>query len=106
MLHRIILIVTLSLFAVSVAWANPTEEVKKTVDEVVRIVADKDLKNSPAKRRQALKKAIGAIFDYSEMAKRSLGKHWNQLAPEEREQFKGHWGWCCRPKEEKSEKSE
>ena len=87
MIKRFLLVLTASLFLVSVAWANPIEEVKKTVDEVVRIVADKDLKNNAAKRRQALKKAIGNKFDYSEMAKRSLGKHWNVRTAAEKKHF-------------------
>jgi phospholipid transport system substrate-binding protein len=57
------------------------------VDEVVRIVASKEMKNNEQKRRQALKKTISLVFDYSEMAKRSLGKHWNQRTPTERKRF-------------------
>jgi phospholipid transport system substrate-binding protein len=87
MLKRIILILTALVFMASIGWASPTEEVKKTVDEVVRIVADKELKKNEVKRRQALKKAISTIFDYSEMAKRSLGKHWNVRTPAEKKQF-------------------
>ena len=87
MLKRFLLILTALAFMVSAAWATPTEDVKKTVDEVVRIVADKDMRKSEVKRRQALKKAIGAIFDYSEMAKRSLGKHWKDRTPAEKKQF-------------------
>jgi phospholipid transport system substrate-binding protein len=71
----------------SFAYASPTEDVKKTVDEVVRIVADKEMKKNEVKRRQSLKKAISVIFDYSEMAKRSLGKHWKDRKTEEKKQF-------------------
>ena len=87
MLKRIVLVLTASIFMASVAWANPTEDVKKTVDEVVRIVADKEMKKNETKRRQALKKTISAIFDYTEMAKRSLGKHWNVRTAAEKKQF-------------------
>jgi phospholipid transport system substrate-binding protein len=69
------------------ACAGVTDDIKKTVDGVVRTVTDKNLKHHEQQRRQALKKDIGAIFDYSEMAKRSLGKHWNQRSPAERKQF-------------------
>lgn len=79
-------VVTAVLVATS-ACAAPLDEVKKTVDEVVRIVADKDLKKHEQKRRQALKRTISQIFDYGEMAKRSLGKHWNQRTAAERKQF-------------------
>jgi phospholipid transport system substrate-binding protein len=87
MLKRITLLLTAALFLASAAFASPIEDVKKTVDEVVHIVADKEMKKNEAKRRQALKKAIGAIFDYSEMAKRSLGKHWNVRTVAEKKQF-------------------
>ncbi len=87
MLKRILLVLTAAIFLTSVASASPTEDVKKTVDEVVRIVADKELKKNDEKRRQILKKAISNIFDYSEMAKRSLGKHWNVRTAAEKKQF-------------------
>lgn len=75
------------IFTASAAFAGPTEEVKKVVDEVVRIVSDKELKKHDQKRRQALKKTISLVFDYSEMAKRSLGSHWNRRTPAEKKQF-------------------
>ncbi|HXE98672.1 MAG TPA: ABC transporter substrate-binding protein [Dongiaceae bacterium] len=87
MLKRILLVLTTLIFMATAAWASPTEDVKKTVDEVVRIVSDKEMKKNVTKRRQALKKTISSIFDYSEMAKRSLGKHWNDRKPEEKKQF-------------------
>jgi phospholipid transport system substrate-binding protein len=87
MLNRIMLITISLLISVVSALATPLDDVKKTVDEVVRIVADKDMKKHDQKRRLALKKAIGTIFDYNEMAKRSMGKHWSQLTQEEKKQF-------------------
>jgi len=87
MLKRIALLIIAGIFLASQAIAAPTDDVKKTVDEVVRIVAEKEMKKNEQKRRQALKKTISQIFDYGEMAKRSLGKHWNQRTPAERKQF-------------------
>ena len=87
MWKRIMLLVIVSLISVSQASATPLDDVKKTVDEVVHIVADKEMKKHEQKRRVALKKTISTIFDYNEMAKRSLGKHWNQLTPEDKKQF-------------------
>jgi phospholipid transport system substrate-binding protein len=87
MLKRFLLVLTVTIFMASAAWANPIEDVKKTVDEVVRIVSDKEMKKNETKRRQALKKSISTIFDYSEMAKRSLGKHWNSRTAAEKKQF-------------------
>jgi phospholipid transport system substrate-binding protein len=87
MLKRFLLVLTASVFLASAAYAGPTEDIKRTVDDVVRIVGDKELKKNDVKRRQMLKKAISVIFDYSEMAKRSLGKHWNLRNAAEKKQF-------------------
>jgi len=87
MLRRVFLLFSAMLFLASQAFAAPTDEVKKTVDEVVRIVADKEMKKNDQKRRQSLKKAISQIFDYTEMAQRSLGKHWKDRTPAEKKQF-------------------
>ena len=87
MLKRITLFAIIGIFVAAQAMASITNEVKKSVDEVVRIVSNKEMKKNEHKRRQALKQAISGIFDYSEMAKRTLGKHWNQRTPAEKKQF-------------------
>jgi phospholipid transport system substrate-binding protein len=87
MLKRCAVIIVAGMFLAANAFAGATDEIKKTADEVVRIVSDKELKKHDQKRRQALKKSISTIFDYSEMAKRSLGKHWNQRSAAEKKQF-------------------
>lgn len=66
-----------------------TESVKNTIDEVLRILKDKDLKQ-PARadeRRQLLEKAVSERFDYEEMSRRALGAPWNQMKDEERKEF-------------------
>jgi phospholipid transport system substrate-binding protein len=72
-----------------IARASVTDEVKRTVDDVVRIVSDKELKKpqNEQKRRRELKTAIGRIFDYAEMAQRSLARHWKERSPAERKEF-------------------
>jgi phospholipid transport system substrate-binding protein len=87
MLKRILLLLTVTIFTSSIAFATPTDDLKRTVDEVVRIVADKQMKKNEVKRRQELKRAISTIFDYSEMAKRSMGKHWNARTAAEKKHF-------------------
>jgi len=87
MLQRYLILIMAGLFLAGNAFAGATDDVKKTVDEVVRVVSDKNLKKHDQERRKALKKSISVIFDYSEMAKRSLGKHWSQRSQAERKQF-------------------
>lgn len=84
--YAALIVLAIALMASS-AFATATADVQKVVDEVVRIVSDKEMKKSDVKRRMALKRSISTIFDYGEMAKRSLGKHWNQRTPAEKKQF-------------------
>ncbi|HKT33601.1 MAG TPA: ABC transporter substrate-binding protein [Nitrospira sp.] len=66
-----------------------TEAMRATIDEVLRILADRDLKQ-PSKandRRQLLEKAVGERFDYQEMSRRSLGAFWANLSEKDKEEF-------------------
>lgn len=68
---------------------EPTDQVKQTVDNVLDILRDKELKK-PAKtkeRRTAIRKLINERFDFEEMAKRSLALHWRKRTAEERKEF-------------------
>lgn len=87
MFKRIAVFILAATFLATSALASPTTEVKSTVDEVVRIVTSKEMKRNDQKRRKALKKTISNVFDYNEMAKRSLGKHWHQRSAAEQKQF-------------------
>ena len=84
-----VILVVLATVAPSWGAASPVVEVRKTVDEVVRIVADTDLKKpqNELKRRKALKSAIGQIFDHAEMARRSMGQNWKELSPSQQKEF-------------------
>lgn len=68
---------------------EPTEAIRGTIDEVLRILADKQLKQ-PSKaneRRQLLETVVGERFDYQEMSRRSLGAPWNNLSDKEKDEF-------------------
>lgn len=74
--------------AVSMA-ATPTETVKTTVDKVIQVLNDQSLKG-PAKekeRRARIRAAVLNVFDFKEMAKRSLGQHWKDRSESERTKF-------------------
>ena len=52
-----------------------TEAMRSTIDETLKIVKDKDLKQ-PGKaeeRRRRLEQVVGDRFDYQEMSRRALG---------------------------------
>lgn len=89
MLKKITLLTVACLITATTVFATVTDTIKKTVDEVIHIVGDKELKkkNNEQRRRAAIKKSIATIFDSQEMAKRALGKHWKQRTPVEQKQF-------------------
>jgi phospholipid transport system substrate-binding protein len=67
----------------------PTEAVKRTIDEVLRILDDRGMQR-PARlmeRRKLLEKVIAARFDYREMAKRTLPTRWKTLTEDEQKEF-------------------
>ena len=79
----------LAFSSVSFAQAGATAQVKGTIEKVLEILRDPALK-APEKeeaRRKKLKEAIAPRFDFSGMAKRSLGPHWRNRTPQEREEF-------------------
>ena len=66
-----------------------TDLMKGTIDEVLKILNDKELKE-PGRlddRRQRLEKVVAARFDYPEMSRRSLGAQWNQLSDKDKQEF-------------------
>ena len=67
----------------------PLEQLRLQVDRVLKLLEDPELKKeSKAKdRRVAVRKIANEIFDFSETAKRSLGRHWLARTPAERDEF-------------------
>ena len=66
-----------------------TEAMKGTIDETLKIIKDKDLKQPgrAEERRRRLEQIIGDRFDYQEMSRRALGASWNELADKDKEEF-------------------
>lgn len=62
-------------------------QIKSTVDRVVEILKDPRLQRDAkaGERRQRLRQAIAPRFDFEEMAKRSLGQHWQRYASRKKE---------------------
>jgi phospholipid transport system substrate-binding protein len=76
-------------FAGSAFAGAPTERVKNAADKVIDILKDPKLKG-PAheeQRRAKIMATAETVFDYREMAKRSLAIFWRQRTPKEQDQF-------------------
>jgi phospholipid transport system substrate-binding protein len=72
-------------------WAAPppTEALRTQIDRVIKTIEDPELKKDSKlkERRVAVRKIAEDIFDYTETAKRSLGRHWQARTPAERKEF-------------------
>ena len=83
------LLILFTLGAVPQAWAGPpTDQLRAGVDRVIAILRNPGLKGEKQviQRRAAISKVAAEIFDFGEMAKRSLGPHWDRrTAPEQKE---------------------
>ncbi len=69
----------------------PTDQLKASVDQIVKVLEDPGLKaDAKAKdRRAAIRKEAEVVFDFNETAKRALGRHWQALSEKDREEFTG-----------------
>lgn len=68
---------------------EPTEQVKQTVDAVIQILNNGELRKTERldERRSKIREAVKKSFDFEEMAKRSLALHWRDRTPGERKEF-------------------
>jgi phospholipid transport system substrate-binding protein len=70
---------------------TPTESVKSTIADVIRILDDAEMKQPAraAERRQHIEQVVRDRVSYEEMAKRALGVPWMELTDSERQEFVG-----------------
>jgi phospholipid transport system substrate-binding protein len=84
------LVLALSLLSVPAAWAGPpTDQLRDGIERIFKILGDPDLRGDEkaSQRKTAVTKIAGEIFDFSEMSKRTLGRHWDERTPAERQDF-------------------
>ncbi|PIQ97907.1 MAG: toluene tolerance protein [Nitrospinae bacterium CG11_big_fil_rev_8_21_14_0_20_56_8] len=77
-----------TLGAVStVAASEITDDLKGTIDNVLKIVTDESLKERKVERRARIRETIDKRFNYEQMVMRSLAKNWDERTPEEKAKF-------------------
>jgi phospholipid transport system substrate-binding protein len=88
MVSTVILLLSLSPVHGARAGA-PTDQLRDGVDRVFKILRDPQMAGdaNATQRRKAVLTTASTIFDFNEMAKRSLGQHWTQRTPAERTEF-------------------
>ena len=69
--------------------SEPGDQVRQTVDNLLATLKDPQLagENNKNERREKLKQLIYQRFDFTEMAKRSLGSEWRRRSPAEQKEF-------------------
>lgn len=80
----------LLVWAPTESLAGPaTDQVKGTVDQVIKILTDPTLKGEKKvqERRAKIRQVVLQRFGFTEMSKRALGRYWNERNPEERTEF-------------------
>ena len=64
-----------------------TKGLKQTIDKVIEIVSDPEMKKNPKLKREKLRETIGVRFNYTQMVMRSLAKNYKDRTDKEREEF-------------------
>ena len=85
----IVLFLLIFALAAPAQAGEPTEQMKLTIDKMISILGNPALKD-PAKveeRRKLLRDTASERFDWREMARRSLARHWKQRTDEEKREF-------------------
>jgi phospholipid transport system substrate-binding protein len=75
--------------ASSFAAVKPIDEIRVAVTKAIQILKEPGRKSQHESKEIVgqLRKTVEPIFDFREMAKRSLGPHWRDLTSEERQAF-------------------
>jgi phospholipid transport system substrate-binding protein len=79
----------LGLTASVAAALTPTETVKSRVDEALQSLSQTATPTAEAseRRRADIRRAADTLFDFPDMSRRALGRHWTDRTPAEREEF-------------------
>ncbi|HJV58292.1 MAG TPA: ABC transporter substrate-binding protein [Methylomirabilota bacterium] len=79
------------MLAGTAAAGVPTDQLRGAVDRVLKTMEDPGLKGEGkvVDRRVAVRKIANEIFDFGEIAKRSMARHWQPLSEAQRSEFVG-----------------
>jgi phospholipid transport system substrate-binding protein len=67
------------------AATSPLQSTQEFVNQALKIIADKQ--TPVADRASQLRELIEPRFDFTEMARQALGRHWRSLRPDQRQDF-------------------
>ena len=61
-------------------------QLESSIDRILEVLRDPDLKARPGERREKLRKIAADRFDYGRMTRLSLGRYWNKGSQAEKEE--------------------
>jgi phospholipid transport system substrate-binding protein len=81
-------IVTLAI-AIPVWGGEPTDRIKEATDKVIALMSDPKFFSDQKTEEwhKAIRQVVDQLFDWEEMAKRSLARHWRERTDEEKKEF-------------------
>jgi phospholipid transport system substrate-binding protein len=84
-------VLVVGLSSAPAAAGVPTDQLKGAVERVLKTLDDPALKGDArvGDRRVAVRQIANEIFDFSEIAKRSMARHWQPLSEAQRTEFVG-----------------
>ena len=68
---------------------EPTEKIRETTDKILAIVSDQTLKapDKTKERKRLVREVVDERFDWEEMSRRTLARHWARRTEEEKKEF-------------------
>jgi len=79
----------LTFFSTFSYGAQPLDDLKGPIDEVIRILRDPRYQDKAGRelQREKMWNIIQEVFDFTEMAKRTLARNWKKFTPAQRKEF-------------------
>ena len=88
-----LLLVLPAIIVLSTGWpahaGEPTEAIRAAINQGIEILKGADLKRKKQRDEviNRLRVIVYPLFDFKEMAMRSLGPHWRRLTPKQQQEF-------------------
>jgi phospholipid transport system substrate-binding protein len=89
LLPTVVACALVALLAPPASPGPPTDQLRVHVDRVLKVLDDPDLRKDARtqERRATIRKIANDIFDFAEICRRSLGRHWQARTQAEQEEF-------------------
>jgi phospholipid transport system substrate-binding protein len=80
----LVLAIVIPVFA-----GEPTQQITQTTDKILSVLSNPDLKapDKALERKKQFSQALDERFDWEELSRRSLARHWTERTPQEKKDF-------------------